>query len=350
MNNNYCIIMAGGIGSRFWPWSTETTPKQFLDILGTGKTLIRQTFERFVGLCPAENFYVVTNARYFDLVQEQIPELNPDQILCEPVRRNTAPCIAYASYKIKGINPAANIVVTPADHVILKEEEFQRVIRLGLDHASQSNDLITLGIEPTRPDTGYGYIEFQKSEGQEIHSVEQFREKPDLENAKRFIEAGNFVWNSGVFIWNLQVILQAFENYIPDLHELFTGLESSLNTDNERTVISEQFANSPDISIDYGVMEKADQVKVIFGDFGWSDLGTWGSLFSILDKDEQNNASLGDQVHLSNSTGCIVKGSGKRLVVTEGIDDVIVVDTDDVLLICKKSDEQKIKQLVAKLK
>ncbi len=346
--------MAGGIGSRFWPMSRTTTPKQFLDVLGTGETLIQQTVNRFRKICPIENVYVVTNDLYREMVKEQIPDLDYSQILCEPSRRNTAPCIAYANYKIQSINPNANIVVAPSDHIILKEDVFIEVIESALE-ASKNNDwLISLGIEPSRPDTGYGYIQYDKLAASErderIHKVKTFTEKPELDLAKKFLESGDFLWNAGIFVWSLKSIQKAFDEHLPDVNQIFKDGIGTYNTKNEELFIEQAYSICKNISIDYGVMEKAENVYVLSSDFGWSDLGTWGSLYAIRNKDENKNTIFGKNVMTYDTKNSIVNVKGDRLVVLQGLDDYIVVDEDDTLLICKKSDEQSIRQIVNDVK
>ena len=352
--NNYCVIMAGGIGARFWPMSKTSRPKQFIDVLGTGKTLIRMTFERFSNVCPPENVFVVTNEIYKDQVMEQIPELKEHQVLCEPSRRNTAPCVAYANHKIKQENPNALIVVAPSDHIILKEDEFTHDIKLALKAAQENNWLITLGIKPSRPDTGYGYIQFEEnSEAKDydgLRKVKNFTEKPNLEIAKTFLESGDFLWNSGIFIWSLKSISSAFDSLLPEVEELFVRGDGIYNTEGEREFINKTYEVCKNISIDYGVMEKADNVHVLSVDFGWSDLGTWGSLFTLREKDEENNAVVGNNVMLYDSENCIVNMPKNKLVVLQGLNDYIVVEDDETLLVCRKEDEQKIRQFVNDVK
>ena len=346
--------MAGGIGSRFWPMSKTSTPKQFLDILGTGETLIQQTINRFRKICPIENVYVVTNDLYKEQVKEQIPDLEYSQILCEPSRRNTAPCIAYANYKIQSINPNANIVVAPSDHIILKEDVFIDVIESALLAASENDWLISLGIQPSRPDTGYGYIQFDKSivdiRDERIYKVKTFTEKPELEIAKQFVESGDFLWNAGIFVWSLKSIQKAFATHLPDVNSIFKDGIEMYNTKNEELFIEQAYSICKNISIDYGVMEKAENVHVLSSDFGWSDLGTWGSLYATREKDEDKNTIFGKNVMTYDTKNCIVNVKGDRLVVLQGLDDYIVVDEDDTLLICKKTDEQSIRQIVNDVK
>jgi mannose-1-phosphate guanylyltransferase len=346
--------MAGGIGSRFWPMSRTTNPKQFLDILGTGETLIQQTVNRFRKICPIENVFIVTNDIYSKMVKEQIPDLDESQILCEPARRNTAPCIAYANYKIQAINPNANIVVAPSDHIILKEDVFIDVIESALEATANNDWLLTLGIEPSRPDTGYGYIQFDMSHtdkrDERIRKVKTFTEKPELDVAKEFVKSGDFLWNAGIFVWSLKSIQKAFANHLPDVNDIFKDGIEMYNTKNEELFIDQAYSICKNISIDYGVMEKADNVFVLSSDFGWSDLGTWGSLYATREKDENRNTIVGKNVMTYDTENCVVNVKGERLVVLQGLDDYIVVDEDNTLLICKKSDEQSIRQIVNDVK
>ena len=341
--------MAGGIGSRFWPMSRTEQPKQFLDILGTGETLIQQTYNRLKRICPEENIYIVTNDIYRELTFKQLPNLNDEQVICEPSRRNTAPCIAYANFKIAAKNPNANIVVAPADHLILKEEEFVRVINMALDYTANNDALFTLGITPTRPDTGYGYIQFDTVD-EEIKKVKTFTEKPNLELAKQFIDSGDFCWNSGMFVWSLKSINKAFENLLPTMYQIFSAGEGKYNTTEEEDFIKDAYSTCKNISIDYGIMEKSKNVHVISADIGWSDLGTWGSIYTHLPLDENKNAIVGKNVMLYESKGNIVNVPKNKLVVLQGLKDYIVVESDNILLVCKKQDEQEIKQFVSDIK
>ncbi|PKQ68734.1 hypothetical protein BZG01_03175 [Labilibaculum manganireducens] len=406
-NNNYIVIMAGGVGSRFWPMSTEEKPKQFLDVLGIGKTLLQQTVARFKTIAPAENILIVTSSKYKELVIAQCPELLESNILLEPCMRNTAPCIAYAAYKIKGLNPNANMVVAPSDHLITNEAEFIRIIENGLDFTVANDTLLTLGIQPHRPETGYGYIQsasplinnddpdsyrerinssaqigsegnsyvkmtdvptnfspsgetergisddqcgnFSPSEGTEggICKVASFREKPNLETAKTYLSEGNYFWNSGIFLWSLKSILSAFESFVPEVAGIFQKGEVFYNTEKEQAFIDEMFPTCTNISIDYAVMEKADNIYVQPADFGWSDLGTWGSLWEKRERCEQGNTVVGDRVHVFESNNCIVNMPKDKKVVIQGLDDYIVVEDNEVLLICKKEEEQRIKEFRA---
>jgi mannose-1-phosphate guanylyltransferase len=336
--------MAGGVGSRFWPASKTSLPKQFLDILGTGETLIQQTYKRFSKFCKPENFIVVTNQLYKDLVAEQIPDLKEDQILLEPVMRNTAPCIAYAAYKIAATEKEANLIITPADHLILKQPEFESVVEFALDHTSKNDHLVTLGIQPTRPDTGYGYIEYEQSD-KSIHPVVQFREKPDIQTAKSFITQGNFSWNSGMFFWSLATILNAFEDFLPEVNSLFSQGINKYNTEAEAEFIEDVYPKCESISIDFGIMEKASNVHMINADIGWSDLGTWGSVYTHLDQDVNGNSIDSQKVVLNNVSNTLVKLPEGKVAIIQGLDGYIVVDTPQGLLISKMEDEQKIKQL-----
>ena len=341
--------MAGGIGSRFWPMSRTSFPKQFIDILGTGQTLIQQTFDRLQRLAPKENIYIVTNDLYKELVLEQL-SIDEGQILCEPNRRNTAPCIAYANYKIAKKNPEANIIVAPADHLILKENRFVEVMEKALTFTASNDALVTLGIQPSRPDTGYGYIQFDDNGSEEIKKVKTFTEKPNLELAQQFLDSGDFSWNSGMFIWSLAAIQRSFENLLPDIDSLFKEQESKIDTAEEIEAIEKVYSVCKSVSIDYGVMEKAENVYVISADIGWSDLGTWGSIYTHLEHDDHQNAVVGDNVMLYDSKDCIVSVPKDKLVVLQGLKNYIVVEANNTLLVCKKKDEQKIKQFVTDIK
>jgi len=342
--------MAGGIGSRFWPLSKSTMPKQFLDILGTGRTFLQQTYDRFKKICPDENFYVVTSVDYKDLVLKQIPELKECQVLLEPLRRNTAPCVAYASYKIKSINPDANIIVAPSDHHIQQEDVFLEQIRKGLDFVSNNDALLTLGIQPNRPETGYGYIQIESTKSirsiDNLHKVKTFTEKPNLELAKIFLESGEFFWNSGIFIWSLKSILKAFEAHLSSVSELFMKGQKLYGTADEVPFLNKTYSECQNISIDYGIMEKASNVFVLCSDFGWSDLGTWCSLYENSNKDELGNVISGENVMHYGTKNCIVNMPAEKLVVLQGLDGYIVVESEETLLVCRKEDEQQIRQFV----
>ena len=353
MKNTYVGIMAGGAGTRFWPASREYKPKQFLDILGIGKTLLQLTYERFLKVCPKENILIISNAKYTHLIKEQIPDLEDNQILEEPVRRNTAPCIAYAAHKIHALDEDANIVIAPADHFIQDENTFIEIVKQGLNHANSIQDaLITLGITPTRPDTGYGYIQMGNAEGNHsnLNVVKTFTEKPDLEIAKTFLASGDFVWNSGIFIWTVKSILKAFENHLPEMNEIFLEGKNIYNTSKEKDFILNSFPLSKNISIDYGIMEKAQKVLVIPGDFGWSDLGTWGSVYEKLIKDDRDNVIIGQNVMTFDTSNTMVNVPNDKLVILDGLDNYIVVESDNILLVTPKAKEQNIKQLLTKIK
>ena len=352
MENNYAIIMAGGIGSRFWPFSTHEKPKQFLDILGTGRSLIQLTFDRLSKVCPSNQIYIVTNNEYEKLITEQLPEIPKDNVLFEPVRRNTAPCVAYGCYKIHDKNPNANILVAPSDHLITKEEEYLNTIRYAYKAAAENDVLITLGITPTRPDTGYGYIQAtdEKLESNpDIVKVKTFTEKPNQEIAQVFYESGDFSWNSGMFIWSSKSIVKAFEQNMTKIHNLFIDGFGIYSSDQEKEFINQIYAQCVNISVDYAILEKANNVFVLACDIGWTDLGTWGSLYTQVNQDEKENAIVGDSVKIYNSSNNVISNPTDKLMVIDGLDNYIVVNTEDALLICKKEDEQKIKQFVTDL-
>ena len=358
--NNYCVIMAGGVGSRFWPFSRNHKPKQFLDFFGTGRSLLQMTIDRFRPIVPIENILIVTNVLYRDQVLEQIPDLTPEQVLCEPARRNTAPCIAYAAARIKAMakGEKARIVVAPSDHLILQEETFRETILQGFNFIDHHDALLTLGMKPTRPETGYGYIQTGEEIGRPnelldsslldlgkgICKVKAFTEKPNLELAKVFLESGDFLWNSGIFIWSLHSILSAFQEFLPEMANKFAEGDNLMGTPDEDAFIQTMFPTCPSISIDYGVMEKAKNVHVIPSDFGWSDLGTWGSLYELSDKDENDNVTLHSDATFYDSHGNIVTLPKGHLAVVQGLQDCIVAESDGVLLICKRDAEQQIRQ------
>lgn len=349
--NHYVVIMAGGVGSRFWPMSRNDHPKQFLDVLGTGKTLLQQTYERAKNVCPAKNIYIVTNAQYRKLVLEQLKGIRPSQVLLEPARRNTAPCIAYAAFRIKAINPNACMVVAPSDHLIMKEKEFSDLINKALVEVGENDSLITLGITPTRPDTGYGYIQFQEDgNAKGIHRVKTFTEKPDLEMAKQLVKSGEFLWNAGIFIWSVNSILKAFEQFLPEEYQLFQEGEGAYNTREEKKYVQRAYTLCKNISIDYGIMEKAKNVYTLAADIGWSDLGTWGSLYAYADKNEEGNVIQGRHVIMYDTKNCIVNVPKDKLVVLQGMKDMIVVENDGILLVCKRTEEQQIKRIVNDVK
>jgi len=349
--NNYVAIMAGGIGSRFWPMSRTDYPKQFLDILNTGRTLIQATFDRFVLFIPKEHIYIVTSEQYKNIVADQLPDLPFENILSEPSRKNTAPCIAYISYKLQQINPDANLICAPADHIILEPDNFKKKCLEALHFTSHIKALVTLGIKPTHPNTGYGYIQYeQMAVSENVYKVKTFTEKPDQELAKTFISSGDFLWNAGIFVWQIKNIIKAFELFLPEMHEVFDAEKNNFNTLDEKKAIERIYPLCVNISIDYGVMEKADNVYIIPSSFGWSDLGTWASAYDNLEKDYLENAVAGSNVMIIDASKNMIHADNKKLILVQGLDDFIVVDTPDVLLICKKDKEQAIKEYVAEVK
>ena len=353
-SNNYCIIMAGGIGSRFWPLSTTNKPKQFIDILDTGRSFIQQTFDRFKKIIPVENIYVVTNESYIDLTKVQLPELNPHQILTEAAMRNTAPCIAYATYKILSKNPDANFVITPSDHLITKEDTFHNVINRGMEYTMYNQSLLTIGIKPSRPETGYGYIQADikgELETGTIQRVKTFTEKPDLELANVFLKSGDFLWNSGTFIWKGSTITTAFESFLPEIAEKFIACKGTYYTDKEAEAVKEAYISCKSISIDYGIMEKASNVSVYCSEpLGWSDIGTWGSLYEQSALDEKGNALSNSDAFLYDSKNNIINLPKGKVAVIQGLEGYIVAQTENTLLICKKEEEQNIKKFVLDVK
>lgn len=346
-NNNHLVIMAGGVGSRFWPMSTKDKPKQFIDVLGVGRTLIQLTYDRFEPICPPENVWVVTNKKYVDIVKRQLPEIPVGNILCEPCRRNTAPCIAYVSWRIKKECPTANIVVTPSDHIVLNIPEFRRVISNSLSFTSETDAIVTLGMKATRPETGYGYIQADLTSSsprnKEIFRVDSFREKPDLETAKKYMAENNYFWNAGIFLWSVRTIVNAFRIYQPALANIFESMSDVYGTDKEQDVIDERFPECENISVDYAIMEKAEEIFVCPADFGWSDLGTWGSLLVQTKHDTDGNSIIGDNVSVFETKNSIIHTVGCKQVVVQGLDGYIVAENDGRLLICKLSEEQRIK-------
>ncbi|MCH8904526.1 MAG: mannose-1-phosphate guanylyltransferase [Bacteroidetes bacterium] len=358
MRRVYTVIMAGGIGTRFWPVSREKRPKQFLDILGTGKTLLQQTFDRYTKICPRENIYIVTSTRYIDLVKNQIEGIDEKQILGEPSRRNTAPCLAYAAHKIYAIDPKANMVIAPSDHLILNEDIFIEVIKHGLKVTQENDFLLTLGIRPTRPDTGYGYIQYLKNiKVKEPHDpihpvfkVKTFTEKPTLELAKTFVKSGDFLWNSGMFIWNVKTIMNSFAKHLPELYEIFQEGKDELNTVHEESFLKRNYSQCEKISIDYGIMEKADNVYVIPSTFGWSDLGTWSSLNEKLEKDYLGNAIMGENIMVYDTRNTTVIMPDDKLAVIHGLNRFIVVEADGILMIIPNSQEQNVQQILSDIK
>lgn len=345
---NHIVIMAGGIGSRFWPMSTPEYPKQFIDVMGVGKSLIQLTVERFKDICPKENFWVVTSERYVDIVKEQLPQVPEQHILAEPEARNTAPCIAYACWKIRKEFPQANIVVTPSDALVIDTAEFARCIAVALEKTADSQAIVTLGMMPTRPETGYGYIAaLGEADAKGICKVEAFKEKPDVETAKGYLAAGNYFWNAGIFVWNVDTITNAIRRYAPQIAGVMDELEPALFTDRETEELKRFFPTCEKISIDYAVMEKAEDIFVLPAEFGWSDLGSWGSLRTLLPQDEAGNAKVGSRVDMYNCRNCVVHAAEQRQVVLEGLEGYIVAEKDGRLLVCQLSEEQRIKDFAA---
>ena len=347
-NNNHLVIMAGGVGSRFWPMSTEETPKQFIDVLGVGRSLLQLTRDRFESVVPHDNIWVVTNRKYVHMVQQQLPDMPTNHILCEPCRRNTAPCIAYVSWRIKAQDPKANIVVTPSDHIVTDPVAFRRVVSECLDFTADSDAIVTLGMKTSRPETGYGYIQADLSSSslrnKEIFRVDSFKEKPDLETAKQYIKKNYYFWNAGIFIWNVSTIVNAFRVYQPVMSKLFESLLPIYGTEKEQEEIDRTFPECDNISVDYAIMEKAEEIFVCPADFGWSDLGTWGSLQMQTRKDIYGNACIGNNITLVESHNCMIHTTQEKKVVVQGLDGYIVAENNDTLLICKLSEEQRIKQ------
>jgi len=344
--------MAGGIGSRFWPLSTSKKPKQFLDVLGIGKSLLRLTFERMLSTVPKDQIYILTNTDYLSLVLEQLPEISENQVLCEPLRKNTAPCIAFAAAKILKINKEATLIVSPSDHLILNQTRFNEIIQTAIKVANESEQLVTLGIAPTRPDTGYGYIEFSKEkmiQKGEATSVIQFCEKPNLESAQKFLASGNFYWNAGIFVWRADVILKSLSDFQPKLYALFTSNLAAYDSSHEKEYVNHAFNECEDISIDFAVMEHAKNVSVVLSDFDWSDLGTWGSLNEHLEKDKHNNAIIGKNVFAINSENCLINMPDDKLVLVDGMKDYILVESDNMLMILKNSNEQDLKKYLKQI-
>ena len=344
--------MAGGIGSRFWPMSKEEMPKQFLDVLGIGRSLIQMTYDRLLKVVPKDQIYVVTNENYKELVKTQL-NIPSNQILTEPLRKNTAPCIAYAAHKINSINPNATLIVAPADHLILREDRFVKIIDKAIETAQDNSNIVTLGIKPSRPDTGYGYIQFDDDNDLvmgDVKNVKQFTEKPNRELAELFLKNGNYYWNSGIFVWKVNTIINALNKFKPELNQLFCSKGNDYNTENEQAFVNHAFNNCEDISIDFAVLENSKHVKVVLANFGWSDLGTWGSLYTHLNKDVDGNAVIGNDVHLFESENCIINLPKNKLAVIQGLNNHIVVESDGVLMIVKKEDEQKIKGYLKEVK
>lgn len=342
-NNTYVAIMAGGVGSRFWPGSREAKPKQFLDILGVGKSLIRLTFERFLELCPAEHIFVVTHKKYREQVLEQIPELSENQVLCEPSRNNTAPSVAYTAFKLNNLDPEANFVIAPSDHVILKEDDFIEKLESALDFSEKNDALLTLGIQPTRPDTGYGYINFEEDGDNGVFKVKSFREKPDIETARTYLESGDYLWNAGIFIWRAKTILKAFELHAKEIYTVLEKGDQFYNTDKEQEFIDEYYPQTSKISVDFAIMEKAENIFTLPADIGWSDLGTWASLHNELLSVEEENVVNSQTVRLVDTKDTLVRLPEGKMALIRGLHDYLVIDEGDVLVIYPKSKEQEIK-------
>lgn len=349
--NNYVAILAGGIGSRFWPQSRQKLPKQFLDLLGTGRSLLQWTVNRFADVCPKENIYIITHTSYLNLVKQHLPDLPEENIVCEPSRKNTAPAAAYIAHKIHKINPDANLIISPADHLIMDENAFRRIAFEALDFVSRNDALLTLGIKPTRPDTGYGYIQYAPDEiTNDVHRVKTFTEKPNLDLARTFLKSGDFLWNSGIFVWKISVFLTALREYMPELYDVFASADDIINTDKEKSRMEHIYMQCTNVSIDYGIMEKASNVYVIPANFGWSDLGTWESIYEYSDKDYLDNAVYGKNVIVMDASNCMIKAPDDKLVILQGMEHFIIIDTDDVLLICERNQEQQIKEYLAEVK
>lgn len=347
-DRNHLVIMAGGIGSRFWPMSTVDCPKQFIDILGVGRTLLQLTYDRFSGICPPENVWVVTNKRYAQLVREQLPEIPQENILLEPCRRNTAPCIAYVSWHIKSKDPKANVVVSPSDHIVTDIDEFRRIIRSCMKFTAETDAIVTLGMTPNRPETGYGYIQADLStaspRNKEIFRIDSFREKPDLQTAKEYISHKNYFWNAGIFVWSVSTIVNAFRVYNPAISKVFESMLNIYGTPEEQEMIDKRYPECENISVDYAIMEKAEEIFVCPANFGWSDLGSWGSLLLQTKHDLYGNSLIGENIHLYDTHNCIIHTTQEKKVVVQGLDNFIVAEKDNTLLICRLSEEQRIRQ------
>jgi mannose-1-phosphate guanylyltransferase len=349
MNKNlYVVLMAGGVGTRFWPYSRNSKPKQFLDVLGIGKTLLQSSYERFLPLCPPENIFVVTNEEHEAITRQQLPGLASHQVLTEPMRKNTAPCIAFASHKINALNPNAVVVVSPSDHLILNEADFQQTISKCLEKAQDQDKLITLGIKPTRPETGYGYIQYLEGK-HALKKVKTFTEKPELALAKTFLQSGDFLWNAGIFVWGVKAILRAFQRHLPEMSEVFEEASLQFNTPTERDALAAAYSQTKNISIDYGIMEKADNVYVWLSSFAWSDLGSWNSLYDNSTKDENNNAISGDAL-IYETRNSVIKGPKDKLIVAQGLNGYLIGAFDNVFIVCEKEKEELFRRFVNDLK
>lgn len=347
-NHNHIVIMAGGVGSRIWPMSVENKPKQFIDVLGVGRSLLQLTYDRFKGLCPNENVWIVTNKKYDAWIKEQLPEVPAENILLEPCRRNTAPCIAYVSWHIKAKDPKANLVITPSDHIVMDTAEFRRVITQCLKFTSETDAILTLGMKPNRPETAYGYIQSDLSSSsprnKEIFRIDTFREKPDLQTAQKYIQQNNFFWNAGIFIWSVSTIVNAFRIYSPAISKIFENMLSIYGTDKEQEMIDLHYPECENISVDYAIMEKAEEIFVCPANFGWSDLGSWSSLYMHTRHDLYGNSLIGPDINVYDTHNCMIHTTQEKKVVVQGLDDYIVAEKDNLLLICKISEEQRIRQ------
>ncbi len=346
MENRYCVIMSGGIGRRFWPFSRTSCPKQFLDFFGMGRTMLQMTYDRLARMIPADHIYIVTNEEHAEITRQQLPEVAPERILLESYRRNTAPCIAWATYHIKALNPNAVVLVAPSDHLIFRENEFYRCIEQGFDFVARNEKLLTIGITPNRPETGYGYIQIGEPYEKGICTVKTFTEKPNYDMACILLESGEFYWNSGMFLWNVDTIIKAFEKYLPNVSALFEQIAHLMNTPEEKKAVDEAYSLCPVISIDFAIMEKADNVCVMCADLGWSDLGTWSGLYDVSPKSREGNVTQRCKTLMYDSHNNLVAVKGDKLVVIDGLNDFLVAEADNVLLICPKSNEQRIRQFV----
>lgn len=349
-NNNYVVIIAGGMGTRFWPHSKVRKPKQFLDVLGTGHTLLQSTFQRYKNNVPVENIYIISTEEYFELIQDQIPEISKNNLFVEPERKNTAPCIAYSCFKIGKMNPDANILIAPADHLILNESNFNNTVQKSFDFASKNDKLVTIGIKPTKPATGYGYIQYLEDDTKQFKHVKTFTEKPNEELAQTFLDSGDFLWNAGIFVWNFKTFTKESESAMPETYEFFKMIEADLNTKNEAKSIDNVYSRLNSISIDYALLEKSKDVCVIPADFEWSDLGTWSSLYELMEKDYLGNGVNGNLIRIYDASNNLIVSQKDKLTIIEGIENSIIVDTEDTLMILSKSKEQEVKNFTTDLK